>query len=309
MKKILLLILISAAGVTTRAQWSTNGSSITYYVGSVGINTSAPMGPLQVFGGATYLQALNVGFGASQAVINTDAGSKPISLQIGNTEYARLSPNGNPANFELKNSVIGALGPVLRLTGGGGTGAQAAIDLTSYDPGSNAPSGRITITDDGNYGGSINFLSKTPGAITNGLATRLTIMANGNVGIGTTDTKGYLLAVNGSAIFTSAWVKPYINWPDYVFDNEYALPSLSNVSSYIRQHHHLPDLPSADSIQANGVDLGGTQATLLKKIEELTLYVIDQDKSIKELQATQQLLREQNRRLERLLVHTKKSHK
>jgi hypothetical protein len=224
MKNILLLFLISVASVTGRAQWSTNGSSITYYVGSVGINTSAPMGPLMVVGGTSYLQGLNLGFGASIGVIGTDASSKPISFQIGTTEYARL-------------------------------------------------------------------------------------LSNGSLGIGTTDTKGYLLAVNGSAIFTSAWVKPYLNWPDYVFDKDYALPSLANVSSYIRQHHHLPDLPSADSIQTKGVDLGGTQAVLLKKIEELTLYIIDQDKSIKELKESQRLLQEQNQRLERHLVHRNKSHK
>jgi hypothetical protein len=307
MKKGLLFFTICIAALTSRAQWSTNGTGIIYYVGNVGINTSAPLGPLQVSGGTTYLQGLNVGFGASIGVITTDAAVKPISFQLGGTEYARLSPNGNPANFEIKNPVSGALGPVLRLTGGGGSGAQAAIDLASYDPGSNAPAGRIAVTDDGNFGGSINFLSKTPGAITNPLTARLTIMDNGNVGIGTTDTKGYLLGVNGSAIFTSAWVKPYANWPDYVFQKGYTLPSLDSVAEYIQKNRHLPDIPSADSIQLKGIDLGGTQTALLKKIEELTLYAIEQDQAINALKENQQQLQKQNQLLiERLGLLEKK---
>jgi hypothetical protein len=89
-----------------------------------------------------------------------------------------------------------------------------------------------------------------------------------------------MLAVNGSAIFTAAYVKLYANWPDYVFKKDYILPPLDNVEKFIQTYGHLPDVPSADSIQKAGLDLGGGQATLLKKIEELTLYLIDQHNSI-----------------------------
>jgi hypothetical protein len=109
----------------------------------------------------------------------------------------------------------------------------------------------------------------------------LRIDNNGNVGIKTSNTQGYQLAVNGSAIFTSAWVKPYANWPDYVFKRDYYLPSLDSLSAYIQLNHHLPDVPSADSVQQKGIELGNTQAALLKKIEELTLYVIKQDAELK----------------------------
>lgn len=78
------------------------------------------------------------------------------------------------------------------------------------------------------------------------------------------------------------------NWnieaPDYVFAPKYNLRSLKDVESYISTNNHLPEVPSAKEIKNNGVDVQAMNMTLLKKIEELTLYVIDQDKKIEQLQ-------------------------
>jgi hypothetical protein len=163
----------------------------------------------------------------------------------------------------------------------------------------------ITMTGDA----GLIFGGTTADAITTGLViapykstlSGLRVDKNGNVGIYTNDTKGYQLAVNGSAIFTSATVKLYPNWPDYVFKPGYALPSLDSVSAYIRTYRHLPGIPSADSVQERGIDIGSTQAAFLKKIEELTLYTIDQDKSINELKENQRQLQKQNELLSRQL--------
>jgi hypothetical protein len=102
----------------------------------------------------------------------------------------------------------------------------------------------------------------------------------GNLAIGTTNALGYKLAVNGSAIFTSAKVKLFSQWPDYVFAPTYSLRPLSEVEKYIKKHQHLPEVPSAKEVKQNGLDLGANQEILLKKIEELTLYVIAQQKEI-----------------------------
>lgn len=99
--------------------------------------------------------------------------------------------------------------------------------------------------------------------------------STGNVAIGTTDPKGHKLAVNGDIIATNLTVKSYSNWPDYVFKNTYNLLPLSEVKTYIVQHQHLPDLPSAAAIKKDGQDLGEMNKLLLKKVEELTLYVIE----------------------------------
>lgn len=108
-------------------------------------------------------------------------------------------------------------------------------------------------------------------------------LSGGNVGIGTQDPKGYRLAVNGSAIFTRATVKLAANWPDYVFDPAYQLPSLQYVESYIKTNKRLPGIPAAAEVEKNGLDLGENQAALLKKVEELTLYVIELKKEIEAL--------------------------
>lgn len=101
-----------------------------------------------------------------------------------------------------------------------------------------------------------------------------------NIGIGTSNTQGYKLAVNGPAIFTRVVVKPQVNWPDYVFDGNYRLPTLRDVERYIHEHHHLPGVASETEVKKNGVDLAEQQAALLKKVEELTLYMIDLDKRV-----------------------------
>lgn len=105
----------------------------------------------------------------------------------------------------------------------------------------------------------------------------------GNVAIGTNDPRGYKLAVNGSAIFTSAKVKLEQNWPDYVFKRDYQLLSLAELEKFIQQNNHLPEIPSAAEVAKEGLDLGGNQAALLKKIEELTLYIIEQNKEMQQM--------------------------
>jgi hypothetical protein len=117
-------------------------------------------------------------------------------------------------------------------------------------------------------------------------------MSNGNVGIGTTDTKGYKLAVNGNAVFAKAVVKLPGLWPDYVFHSNYRLRPLSEVEEYIKQYHHLPEVPSAEEVKKNGLDIGDSQATLLKKLEEMTLYMIEQNKKILELETKVKALEE-----------------
>ena len=93
----------------------------------------------------------------------------------------------------------------------------------------------------------------------------------------------YSLAVNGSAIFTKAVVKLNSAWPDYVFTPDYKMSKLDSLESFINCNGHLPEIPTAEDVRKNGIDLGENQAILLKKIEELTLIVIQQNKEITDL--------------------------
>ena len=109
------------------------------------------------------------------------------------------------------------------------------------------------------------------------------LSVNGNVGIGTLDTQGHKLAVNGTIRAKEILVES--NWADFVFKKGYKLPTLREVEEYIKKKGTLPDVPSEEEIKANGVNLGATNALLLQKIEELTLYVIQQQKEIEELKS------------------------
>jgi hypothetical protein len=99
--------------------------------------------------------------------------------------------------------------------------------------------------------------------------------SGGNVAIGTIDPKGYRLAIAGKAVAEEIVVKLQANWPDYVFEKDYELPPLEEVEEYIQANNHLPDVPTAEEVKANGLSLGEMNAILLKKVEELTLYVIE----------------------------------
>ncbi|MEN2433883.1 hypothetical protein AAH994_00500 [Weeksellaceae bacterium A-14] len=104
----------------------------------------------------------------------------------------------------------------------------------------------------------------------------------GNINDTTINTlSDYSLAVNGSALFTMATVKLQSNWPDYVFKSDYRLRPLSEIERHITERGHLPNLPSAEDIAKHGVNVGEMDAKLVEKIEELTLYTIQQDKQIK----------------------------
>ena len=106
-----------------------------------------------------------------------------------------------------------------------------------------------------------------------------------NIAIGISDAKGYRLAVNGAAIFNSVKVKATSLWPDYVFHKGYELPGLTELERYIRKYSHLPGVVSAKEAEQNGIDIGENQKVLLKKVEEMTLYLIKQDKQLSEQNA------------------------
>lgn len=103
------------------------------------------------------------------------------------------------------------------------------------------------------------------------------IRGDGNVAIGTTDPKGYKLAVAGNAIAESMTVKLQSAWGDYVFKPTYKLMPLSDLKTYIDNNQHLPEIPPASQIEKDGLNLGEMNKMLVKKVEELTLYLIEKD--------------------------------
>ena len=104
----------------------------------------------------------------------------------------------------------------------------------------------------------------------------------GNLGVGTkVPVEGYKLTVNGGIYALDLRIRPDLsNTADFVFEEDYQLMPLSEVESNIKANKHLPGIPSAKQMVENGVSVAEMQANLLQKIEELTLYMIAQNKKI-----------------------------
>lgn len=123
--------------------------------------------------------------------------------------------------------------------------------------------------------GGINF-STIHG--NNTVTEQMRITASGNIGIGIT-SPSEKLSVNGN-VRAKKIIVSQTGWPDYVFDPAYKLKPLSELAAFIQKYQHLPDMPSAKEVEEEGISVGDNQALLLKKIEELTLYLIEQNKKI-----------------------------
>jgi hypothetical protein len=119
--------------------------------------------------------------------------------------------------------------------------------------------------------------------------TGFTVVQGGSVGIGTRTPVSRLhvygdIRTTGGAFIDDGTT---LNAPDYVFADDYALIPLAQLAQYIRRERHLPNVPSAAEMKAQGLNLSQMQMRLLEKIEELTLYVIAQHERIAELEKRQ----------------------
>jgi len=165
------------------------------------------------------------------------------------------------------------------------SGYKAAVGLSS---------GTLTLQSTGNSNGIANIQFFTGDS--NSPLSAMLIDKSGNVGIGTT-TPQYTLAVNGT-IGTKEVKVTNTGWSDYVFKPDYRLKPLNEVGAYIKEHGHLPEIPSEKEVSEKGVSLGEMQAKLLAKIEELTLHMIQADERNNRLEQQNKDLHERIARLE-----------
>lgn len=123
----------------------------------------------------------------------------------------------------------------------------------------------------------------------------------GNVGIGTGNTDAKL-TVKGNIHAEEVKVDLSVPAPDYVFKDNYGLLSIEETKKYIDTHGHLPNIPAANILENDGVDLGTMNMKLLEKIEELTLYTIEQQESLKKKEVQLKTLEARIKKLEMLLT-------
>lgn len=217
-------------------------------------------------------------------------GTDAIVIPVGNTserpEYGTsgmLRYNTDLDELEYYNGNIDGWNSLNNIAGTTGERLNAGV-LTNDDS-----TCRVQISD-ATTGGSTIF--------TNGNAQTMIINNVGQVGIGTDffphdEDVTFKLAVNGGIAATMVKVKTseQWGWPDYVFADNYKLKDLTEVKSFIADNKHLPDVPSATHIEKEGINLGQMDAILMMKIEELTLYIIEQQNEINALkEANKQIL-------------------
>jgi len=317
MKKIILSLIAIAFTISFShaqiAQWDTIGNNIyNTNSGNVGIGINNPAARLDIYnntrsGGPTLLNLYSNGLSFITMANGNISGAIGIS---GSVRSGGLS-------FALGYIGRNGFAPVLNWTSAGtvgiGTGgnnplATLEVDGTILNGGQQANldsaivgnisfienSGRMLTgwnrsTTEGETDFIANQGSGSSGGFSfyshnnSGTETQLIrIKGDGTVAIGTTDPKGYKLAVAGRAIAESMTVKLQANWPDVVFKKDYTLMPLSDVKTYIDKNQHLPEIPAAAEVEKDGVNLGEMNRLLVKKVEELTLYLIEKDKKDKE---------------------------
>lgn len=206
-------------------------------------------------------QGFAVGVNGGQSSFEV-SGSNHNAFFRGDLGVGTATPDGLQINAELTNETsLGTSNIRLGLLGGT---PRIILDYTGHN----------TFQFD-NFEGRLRIY--TPGV------ERFTILSNGNVGIGTSNPGTFKLAVEGKIGAREVNVNNTAPWPDYVFESDYDLPSLAALEAFIKANKHLPQVPTASEVEKSGIALGEMNLILLKKIEELTLYVIKQQAEIDSL--------------------------
>ncbi len=259
----------------------------------VGIGTNAPGYILDVNG---RLRLRNEGNGTSTTagIWYNKMDNSSVANFVGNLNDSLFGIYGNTSGwrffFDHKNGNmgIGASNPKVALSFPAVTGKKISL----YPGGS----GDVGM---GVYGNEFRLHSDYSGAditfgydnYNSGFTERMRVKGDGRVAIGTTTpANGYLLSVNGKVIATEVRVESKVNWPDYVFNNDYKLLSLEELEASINANKHLPGIPSASEIKEGGIMLGDMQTKTIEKVEENTLYIIELNKKIKLLEDKIELL-------------------
>ncbi len=266
MGSVFLTLCISlffmVTGISSYGQWTTNGNNIYRLTGNVGIGTSTPDQNLVLArAGATSYASFVM------ETYSTNWGYYPfMSFRKSNNNTLGIKAQTNSDDY------LGALvGYGVGTNGGWAPGAQLSFIQTGVAGATSLPGEIRLATSNG---------SSWP-------VDRMVIDSEGNVviGQGLTTPVGYKLYVEDGILAerVKVAVKNSGDWADFVFEDDYELRNLTEVENYIKTNKTLPDVPSADEVVNNGIDLGSMDALLLQKIEELTLYVIQQQKEIESL--------------------------
>ncbi|MBD1261606.1 hypothetical protein HZY62_13460 [Maribacter polysiphoniae] len=297
--KILIFAFLIFLSIHLNAQTNSFPSS-----GNVGIGTTTPSGKLEIQGGSgeqAQGQILLVGNGQS------GPGDAYISFYEGDEANSKWSVGvkDNDNVFSISNGLTMDASPKLvikDISGNVGIGTTNPTGKLQVQGDSGEQSqGQIHIIGNGQSGPGDAYISFYEGveanskwsvgvkdndnafSISHGLtmdaAPKLVISdVTGNIGIGTSNPGIWKLAVKGK--IRAEEIKVETGWADYVFKDDYNLPTLEEVEKHINEKGHLINIPSAKEVETNGIELGEMNKLLLEKIEELTLYTLQQEQKL-----------------------------
>ena len=309
---------------STYSFWKSSGNNISNInTGNVGIGTNTPSYKLDVSGDQRIIGTEITTPGLLGSL--TSGGSLRIENNADNfflksdgrniqAEKSNIQSSGTTASYLALNPFGGNVGI--------GTNNNIPYKLSIYQPAIDPASDNsfvaqlkgqnpiLHFADDNNisrgYIKGISDLTGTPQFSRRGIeigtgggdiyltayANEPSLMIDGttnNVGIGT-NSPSHKLSVNGS--IRAKEIKVNIaNWPDYVFADNYSLPSLEEVESFIKKNKHLPGISKATTLESEGMDVSKMQTLMMEKIEELTLYLIEANKKIEDLKKENEIIK------------------
>lgn len=237
------------------------------------------------------------------AQVSTNFGSTTGSLNVGNSTFsydqggsiilAQSSSTAQPyfifrnhnstaeSRFYYLNNKLCLVGSRLNL------GGDSGLEFLASDWG-NGFGSRVVSSDEGSGNTYLNFDVRNNSQT---FSSALKIHSNGKVGLGfstgnhfptssgAVDVSNYKLFVKGGILTEEVRVSLNSTWADYVFKNDYKLPSLTEVENHIKENGHLINVPSAKEVKENGIEMGEMFKIQQEKIEELTLYIIELNKT------------------------------
>jgi hypothetical protein len=266
------------ATVTTATNKVRITISNAYNISCVGINDAKLYSSPTVFG--SIIVTGNVGIGqtnlSSKLQINSGIGEVPLIVQVNGSEKLRIAETGK-VGIAISNPT-----DILQVGSNTGwnsytVGLPADVRLTGLS--SQTPYAYIQARDRSGTN-NIGMIIRTQRGTE--LVDAVTINSNGYVGIGASNPTAKL-TVAGKILAQEMEIVKYVPSSDFVFAPDYKLKSLNELENFVKQNRHLPEIPSAAEFKEKGYNVGKMDDMLLRKVEELTLYVIELQKQLEEL--------------------------